>query len=143
MEGTDKFRQQVSKLLQDQFSSIVSKSSTDVGHTKLHEVEIKIEGDPVSVKPYTIALKHQPFVDEEIRRLEEAGLIQRSISDWSSPLICIPKKADKEKPGELQLRLVIDYRQVNKQIITSRQPTKDRKLGKVIANYPLPNIENL
>ena len=141
--NTDQYRKKIVDLLQGQYAKIVSKSSTDVGRTKIHEMEIKTRGDPVSVRPYTIALKHQPFVEEEIRKLEEAGLIQRSISDWSSPLICVPKKADKEKPEELQLRLVIDYRQVNKQIVTSREPSKNGKVGKVIANYPLPNIENL
>ena len=92
------YRKKISDLLQGQYSKIVSKSSTGIGRTQLQEMEVKTKGDPVSVKPYTIALKHQPFVEEEIRKLEEAGLIQHSISDWSSPLICVPKKADKDKP---------------------------------------------
>ena len=37
------------------------------------------EGSPVFVKQYTIPLKYQSFIDDETKRLEEAGLISRSL----------------------------------------------------------------
>ena len=39
--------------------------------------------------------------------------------------------------------MVIDYRQLNKRIITSRAPDRNGKIGKVISNYPVPTIESL
>ena len=39
--------------------------------------------------------------------------------------------------------MVIDYRQFNKRIITSRVPDRNGKVGKVISNYPIPTIESL
>ena len=39
--------------------------------------------------------------------------------------------------------MVIDYRQLNKRIITSRAPNRNGKVGKVILNYPIPTIESL
>ena len=39
--------------------------------------------------------------------------------------------------------MVIDYRQLNKRIITSRAPDRNGKIGKVISNYPIPIIESL
>ena len=39
--------------------------------------------------------------------------------------------------------MVIDYRQLNKGIITSRAPNRNGKIGKVILNYPIPTIESL
>ena len=39
--------------------------------------------------------------------------------------------------------MIIDYRQLNKRIITSRAPDKNGKVGKVISNYPIPTIESL
>ena len=39
--------------------------------------------------------------------------------------------------------MVIDYRQLNKRIITSRAPDRNGKIGKVISNYPIPTIESL
>ena len=39
--------------------------------------------------------------------------------------------------------MVIDYRQLNKRIITSRAPDRNGKVGKVISNYPILTIESL
>ena len=75
--------------------------------------------------------------------LEEAGLISRSLSNWSALCMVVPKKQDTDKPNKAQLRMVIDYRQFNKQILTSRAPDRNGKVGKVISNYPIPTIESL
>ena len=55
----------------------------------------------------------------------------------------MPKKQDSDKPNEIQLRMVIDYRQLNKRILTSRALDRDVKIGKVISNYPIPKIDAL
>ena len=51
----------------------------------------------------------------------------------------MPKKQDTDKANEVQLRMVIDYRQLNKRILTDQ----NGKVGKVISNYPIPTIESL
>ena len=140
----DKWKTKVLNMLESRFSSIISKSSTDVGRTKLHTLDIQVsEGSPVFVKQYTILLKYQNFINDETKRLEEAGLISRSLSNWSAPCMVVPKKQDSDNPHEIQLRMVIDYRQHNKRIITSRAPDRNGKVGKVISNYPIPTIESL
>ena len=101
------------------------------------------EGSPVFVKQYTIPLKYQNFIDDKTKRLEEAGLISRSLSNWSTPCMVVPKKQDSDKQNEIQLRMVIDYRQLNKRILTFRAPDRNGKVGKVISNYPIPTIELL
>ena len=101
------------------------------------------EGSPVFIKQYTIPLKYQNFIDDKTKRLEEAGLISRSLSNWSAPCMVVPKKQDADKPNEIQLRMVIDYRQLNKRILTSRALDQNGKVGKVISNYPIPMIESL
>ena len=127
-----------------EFASIVLKSSRDVGHTNLHTVDLQVtEGNSVFVKQYTIPLKYQNYTDMETKRLEEAGLISRSLSNWSTPCMVMPKKQDTNRPNEVQLRMVIDYRQLNKRILTSRAPDRNSKIGKVISNYPIPTIELL
>ena len=135
----DKWKTKVLNMLESRFSSIISKSSTDVGRTKLHTLDIQVsEGSPVFVKP----LKYQNFINDETKRLEEAGLISRSLSNWSAPCMVVPKKQDPDNPCEIQLRMVIDYRQLNKRIITSRVPDRNGKVGKVISNYPIPTIDS-
>ena len=131
-------------MLESRFGSIISRSSTDVGRTKLHTLDVQVtEGIPVFMKQYTILLKYQNLIDDETKRLEEAGLISRSLSNWSAPCMVVPKKQDPDNPHEVQLRMVIDYRQLNKRIITSRAPDRNGKIGKVISNYPIPTIESL
>ena len=140
----DKWKTKVLSMLESRFGSIISKSSTDVGRTKLHTLDIQVsEGSPVFVKQYTIPLKYQNFIDDETKRLEEAGLTSRSLSNWSAPCMVVPQKQDLDNPHEVQLRMVIDYRQLNKRIITSRAPDRNGKVGKVISNYPIPTIESL
>ena len=89
----------------------MSKSSTDVGKTNLHTLDVQVtEDSPVFVKQYTILLKYQNFIDDETKRLEEAGLISRSLSNCSAPCMVMPKKQDSDKPNEIQLRMVINNR---------------------------------
>ena len=131
-------------MLESRFGNIISRSSTDVGRTKLHTLNVQVtEGSPVFVKQHTIPLKDQDFIDNETKRLEEAGLISRSLSNWSAPCMVVPKKQDPDNPCEVQLRMVTDYRQLNKRIITSRVPDRNGNIGKVISNYPIPTIESL
>ena len=131
-------------MLESRFGSTISRSSTDVGRMKLHTLDVQVtEGSPVFMKQYTIPLKYQNFINNETKRLEEAGLISRSLSNWSAPCMVVPKKYDPDNPCEVQLRMVIDYRQLNKRIITSRAPDRNGKIGKVVSNYSIPTIESL
>ena len=112
--NADKWKTKVLNMLESRFRNIISRSSTDVGRTKLHTLDVQVtEGSPVFVKQYTIPLKCQNFIDNETKRLEEAGLISRSLSNWSAPCMVVPKKQDPDNPHEVQLRMVIDYRQLN------------------------------
>ena len=126
-------------MLESRFGSIISRSLIDVGRTKLHTLNVQVmEGSPVFVKQYIILLKYQNFINDETKRLEEAGLISKSLSNWSTPCMVVPKKQDPDNPHEVQLQMVIDYRQLNKRIIMSRAPDRNGKIRKVISNYPIP-----
>ena len=48
---------------------------------------------PIASKPYTLPLKHYEWVQKEIETLEKAGIIERSISPWASPVVIVPKKS--------------------------------------------------
>ena len=122
-------------MLESRFGSIVSRSSTDVHMTKLPTLDVQVtEGNPVFMKQYTIPLKYQNFINNKT---------SRSLSNWSAPCMVVPKKQDPDNPSEVQLGMVIDYRQLNKRIITSRAPDGNCKIRKVISNNPIPTIESL
>ena len=62
-----------------------------------------MEGSPVFMKQYNIPLRYQNFINDETKRLEKAGLISRSLSNWSAPCMVVPKKQDPGNPHEVQL----------------------------------------
>ena len=100
-------QQQLDTLLgtfKDQFA----KDEMTIGTTPLTQMSIDTgDSDPVSQKPYPIAVKHYNWVKEEIDKLLEAGVIRNSHSSWSAPIIVVPK-------GDGGKCLVIDYRALNK-----------------------------
>ena len=78
--------------------------------------------DPVSQKPYPIAMKHHDWVKTEIEKLLAAKVICSSHSSWSAPIIVVPK-------GDGGKCLVIDYRALNK---VTRKFT-----------WPMPKVEDI
>ena len=78
--------------------------------------------DPVSLKPYPIAMNHYQWVKEEIEKLLTAKVICTSCSSWSAPIIVVPK-------GDGGKCLIIDYRALNK---VTRKFT-----------WPMPKVEDI
>ena len=83
----------------NEFEDIFSKSSEDIGHTPLVTMDIDT-GDslPVCQKPYSLPLKHVEWVQKELEILERAGVIQRSMSPWASPIVIVPKRQNRRTP---------------------------------------------
>ena len=85
----------------------------------------------------------------KIKQIEEAGIISQSMSDWTSPILVVPKKQDCMDPNNTQdsysfnLWLCIDCRKLNSHIQTAHQIKVNGTLSKVISNYPLPTIESI
>ena len=100
-------QQQLDFLLRT-FKDQFTKDETTIGTTPLTQISINTgDSDPISQKPYPIAMKHYQWVKEEIDKLLEAGVIRNSHSSWSAPIIVVPK-------GDGGTCLVIDYRALNK-----------------------------
>ena len=87
-------RDKLNHMINNQFACIISMSAADFGRTNLVEMDLPTTGLPVASKPYTIPLKYKSFTDEEIKLLEDASCILKSISDWASPICIVKKKPD-------------------------------------------------
>ena len=88
--------------------------------------------------PETIhfGLKHAEWVKRELNILEEARVIERSVSPWASPIVIVPKRT---APGELpKRRLCIDYQALNSLL----PPVKKghSKAKGILTLVPLPKI---
>ena len=123
----------------DRHPEAFSKNNKDIGRTTLIEMEIDT-GDslPVAQNPYTLPLKHHEWVRKEIETLEKAGVIERSLSPWASPVIVVPKKSAPDEPP--RRHLCVDYRKVN----SLQQEVKwmDRGTG-CLSLYLLPKIDEM
>ncbi|KAG0420461.1 Retrovirus-related Pol polyprotein from transposon, partial [Dictyocoela roeselum] len=99
------------------------KNSPELGYTNRFEHKIKLKEDVIiNKKPYKIPHSIMKPCQEELIKLENLGIIRKSISTFSSPAFPIKKKNGK-------LRIVVDYRKLNE--ITVPQ------------YYPLPSIMDL
>ena len=102
------------------------------------KLTLEITPPPITSKPYTLPLKHYEWVQREIETLEKAGIIERSISPWASPIVIVPKKSAPGKPP--RRRMCIDYRRINK-----LQPEVTKADGRkgCISLIPLLKIDEL
>ena len=91
---------------------------------------------PLAQSPYMLPLKHYDWVRNEIETLEKAGVIQRSLSPWASPVIVVPKKSAPDEPPHR--RLCVDYRKVN--ALQQEIKRTDKGTG-CLSLYPLPKID--
>ena len=93
---------------------------------------------PIASKPHTLPLKHYDWVQKEIETLERAGIIERSISLWASPIVIVPKKSAPHEPP--RRRMCVDYRKINK---LQPEVTKADGGKGCILLIPLPKIDEL
>ena len=62
---------------------------------------------PMAKKPYILVLKHHNWVNEEIDKMLEAGVIRESHSSWPAPIVLVRK-------GDGVKRFFVDFRALNK-----------------------------
>ena len=133
---------------------IFSKDQYDIGTSTHPPVEIPTEGPPCISAPYTIPLKFRPRADNTINKLLEAGMIQQTMSMWASLVIIIPKKGLEvpKDPGTplpvtAKLRMVCDYRKLNKKLPADfwSYDKDGRRIDNhgINAPYPLPHIDEM
>ena len=110
-------------ILLQEYESQFTKDETSIGTTPLTSMPIHAgTSEPISQKPYPIAMKHYQGVKDEIEKLLAAKVIHNSRSSWSAPITVLPK-------GDRGKCLVIDYRALNKLTRTF--------------TWPMPKVEEI
>ena len=117
-----------------------SLNNEDISHTQLVTMDIDTgDSPPICQKPYTLPLKHYNWVQQEVKTLEHAGVIRKSISPWASPIFIVPKKS---APGEPpHRRMCIDFRKLND--LQPKVRHADSETGGNISLVPLPKIDEI
>ena len=86
-----------------------------------HDIQLK-DSKPVRQRMYRIPERLLPALKEELEAMKQLGVIERSYSGWSSPVVLVPKK-------DWSLRFCIDFRQLNPRSSFDA--------------YPMPRLEDL
>ena len=81
------------------------------------------EAKPIKRNPYRIPHALKPVVDEHVNDMLKKGIIEPSMSPWSSSIVLVWKKS---QDGSIKYRFCIDYRALN--AVTKPDA------------YPIPNI---
>ena len=138
-EVTEEYREKF-RLLCEEFEDVFSKDSTDIGKTPLITMDIDTgDSPPVCQRPYNLPLKHRELVQKELETLERAGVIVRSISPWTSPIVVVPKKTEPGEPP--RRRLCVDYRVINS-LLPEVQKAHSKAKG-VLTLVPSPQIDHI
>ena len=126
-------------MLCEKYPKVFSKGNEDIGGTQLVTMDIDMgDSPPVSSRPYTLALEHHKWVQEEIETLERADVITKCMSPWASPIVIVPKKS---QPGERsKRRLCIDFRKIND--LQQKVITEGKSKG-CLSLIPLPKIDEM
>ena len=121
-ELSQTIQHELDALLQE-YESQFAKDETSIGTTPCTSMTIDTgTSDPISQKPYPIAMKHYQWVKEETEKLLAAKVIHSSRSSWSAPIIVVPK-------GDGGKCLELDYRALHK--VTRR------------FTWPMPKVEDI
>lgn len=114
---TPEQRQQLNQLVEHCFREMGEK----LGCTTLVEHEIKTDAKPIKQRYYPVSPVMQGHINRELDKLLEEGIIEKSTSPWSSPILLVKKKDN-------TYRFCVDYRKLNQ--VTEKDA------------YPLPYISN-
>lgn len=105
--------------------------------TKVYEhwLDVK-ETKPFNVKTYPIPYKHREQVKQEINKMLNDGIIEKSVTNFINPVVIVKKKDD-------SIRICLDARKINE--ITNPQYDKpvhiESIIGRLKANYVYSKID--
>lgn len=112
---------QLNNVVEEYFNSI---ENIPLGCTEVieHKIEIQEGIAPIKQRYYRVSHFMQSKINDEIDNMLSLDVIEPSTSEWSSPILMVPK-------GDGSWRFVVDFRKVN---AVSKRPA-----------YPLPFIHEI
>eukprot|EP00833_Pecoramyces_ruminatium_P012634 jgi/Orpsp1_1/1186666/evm.model.d7180000052401.1 len=107
----DEYQENILKILEENID-IIATSSEELTPSKLapHKINLKPGAQPVKQKAYRLAKFKSDILKEILKKLIEDKLVEASYSEWSSPVVLVPKPNGR-------WRMCVDYRKVNDLIL--------------------------
>ncbi|UYV61212.1 K02A2.6-like [Cordylochernes scorpioides] len=105
------------KILLDNHAEIFGENKFNIKPLNIQPPRLRLsDKKPVWVRPYRHSLRDRDLIKQQIEQLLKYGLIKPASSPNSAPVTLAPKK------GEGRVRLCIDYRLLNRKIISDSFP---------------------
>jgi hypothetical protein len=115
-------KESLEKLL-EKYEDVFSKGNGDIGKTEILKMKIDTgDAQPIKQRAYRYTKEQKEDISKQVKELLETGIIQRSYSPWSSPVVMIKKKNG-------NWRMCTDFRKIND--VTKKD------------NYSMPRIDEL
>lgn len=103
---TDLSQVEKSKLIKTVNEYFDSIRNIQLGCTNLIEHKITTSSPPIKSRYYPVSPQMQRLIDLELDKMLQLGVIEKSTSGWSSPILMIPKK-------DKTYRFCVDFRKLN------------------------------
>jgi hypothetical protein len=118
-EFTEEIVEQIKQIV-FKHEGLFMKHAFDLGVIRTAEFEIETaDALPQKVQRRQVPIKHKEKAREFIGQLHDEGLVRKSCSPWSAPLVCVIQNG--------KFRMCVDYRKLNK--VTKGD------------TYPIPNAQ--
>ena len=103
------------------FRSIFAMEGDELGRIQVWEHRIETgSARPIRSHPYPVSEKEKATIREHVKTMLERGVIEPSVSAWSSPITLVPKRDDGS-------RFCVDYRKLNDVTVDD--------------SYPIPSVD--
>ena len=127
LDGTPTVGEQLTEQQKTELQSLLTEFEDVLqpkpGQTTLAEHHIRTnDAKPVKLPPYRLPYAYREQVRKELDEMLDSGIIEKSTSEWASPIVLVKKK-------DGTLRMCVDYRRLN-------------SVSQVDA-YPMPRIDDL
>jgi len=101
-----------------------------------HKIDLLPDAKPFYRTPYRISAVERASVKKDLDKLLERNVIESTTSAWGSPMLLVRKKSG-------GVRIVIDYRELNKQSIKQSWPIPriDQSLDSLAGSYFFSSLD--
>ena len=89
--------------------------------TVKHKINLVPGATPISLRPYRTNPHQKKIIEQQVKQMLEAGVIEESRSAWAAPVVLV------QKPGGQPPRFCVDYRQLNQRTLPD--------------SYPMPRVD--
>ena len=122
IDGTNLDEQRQIRELLERFKSNFAFHPNQLGHAKGYKHHIETDcSEPIKLKGYRLGYAEREEAEKQVKELLNNGLIRRSTSGWSTPIIMVKQNN--------KFRMVYDFQKLNN--VTKEQV------------YPIPRVEDI